>query len=155
MQWSRRAGVAEHDAPDLVQDVLAALLKEIPRFQRERVGSFRAWLRTVLSHRIYDRRVRQARGAVVDRGHAKSAIAPDFAQAFDDEEYVVSVCRRALQVMKTDFTPTTWKACWEFVAMGRSAGEVAKELGISENAVYLAKLRVVSRLRQTLDGLLE
>ena len=154
-KWARRTGVAEHDVADLVQEVLAILFKENPRFQRERVGSFRTWLRTILSHRIYDQRARRARDTVVDRALARPAAVPDFVEAFDDQEYEVAVCRRAMQVMKTDFAPSTWKACWEFVAMGRPASEVAKELGISENAVYLAKLRVVSRLRQTLNGLLE
>jgi DNA-directed RNA polymerase specialized sigma24 family protein len=33
--------------------------------------------------------------------------------------------------------------------------EVAQELGISEGTVYVAKSRVLNRLRQELEGLLE
>jgi RNA polymerase sigma-70 factor (ECF subfamily) len=57
--------------------------------------------------------------------------------------------------MAADFEPTTWQACWETVVMDRPAAEVAAELGISVNAVYLAKSRILSRLRQDLDGLLD
>ena len=57
--------------------------------------------------------------------------------------------------MKTDFQPATWRACWENVVEGRPAAEVARELGITVNAVYLAKSRVLRRLHQELDGLLD
>jgi RNA polymerase sigma-70 factor (ECF subfamily) len=62
---------------------------------------------------------------------------------------------RALELMRDEFQPTTWRACWEHAFRQRPAAEVAAELGISENAVYIAKLRVVRRLRQELQGLLD
>ena len=80
---------------------------------------------------------------------------PDDADRFWDEEYRKQLMGRALLLMKTDFEPTTWKACWASVAEGRSAAEVAAELGISENAVYLARCRVLRRLRQELNHLLD
>jgi RNA polymerase sigma-70 factor (ECF subfamily) len=58
-----------------------------------------------------------------------------------------------MQVMKADFQPSTWQACWEHVARGRPVEEVAAELGITEKAVYLAKARVLRRLREELEGL--
>jgi RNA polymerase sigma-70 factor (ECF subfamily) len=57
--------------------------------------------------------------------------------------------------MQAEFSAATWKACWECVVEGRPAAEVAAELGISENAVYLARCRVLRRLRRELDGLLD
>lgn len=61
----------------------------------------------------------------------------------------------ALKIMRRDFEPTTWKACWENVAMGRPAAEVAEELGISRGAVYVATSRVLKRLRKELAGMME
>jgi RNA polymerase sigma-70 factor (ECF subfamily) len=55
--------------------------------------------------------------------------------------------------MQRDFEPATCKACWEFVACGRAAADVAAELGMTVNAVYLAKARVLRRLRQELEAL--
>jgi RNA polymerase sigma-70 factor (ECF subfamily) len=52
--------------------------------------------------------------------------------------------------MQTEFQPATWKAYWEHAAVGRPAAEVAAELGMSVNAVYLATSRVLRRLRQEL-----
>jgi RNA polymerase sigma-70 factor (ECF subfamily) len=57
--------------------------------------------------------------------------------------------------MQSDFEPATWKACWETVVCDRPATDVAAELGITVNAVYLAKSRVLGRLRRDLDGLLD
>ncbi len=155
ISWARRAGESEHDAADIAQDVLAVLIKAVPQFQRERTGSFRTWLRTVTHNKLRDRRRRQARSREVGLAPENEPFLHGDGDAFWNEEYENVVCRRALDVMKTDFEPTTWKACWEFVAMGRPAADVARELGISTNAVYVAKCRVISRLRQTLDGLLD
>ena len=57
--------------------------------------------------------------------------------------------------MQKEFQPATWKACWEFVVKDRPAAAVAAELGITINAVYLAKGRVLRRLREELVGLLD
>ncbi|HEY2154472.1 MAG TPA: sigma-70 family RNA polymerase sigma factor, partial [Isosphaeraceae bacterium] len=76
-------------------------------------------------------------------------------RAFEEAEYRRRLVLRALQVMKTDFQPATWRACWENVVDGRTAGDVARELGITINSVYLAKARVLRRLHLELDGLLD
>jgi RNA polymerase sigma-70 factor (ECF subfamily) len=57
--------------------------------------------------------------------------------------------------MQSDFQPATWRACWEHVAEGRPAAEVAAELGMTEGAVYVARCRVLRRLRSELEGLLD
>ena len=74
---------------------------------------------------------------------------------FEEAEYRQYVVKQALDLMQVEFQPATWKACWEYMIMGRSADEVAKELGLTVNTVYLAKSRVLSRLRQELQGLLD
>jgi DNA-directed RNA polymerase specialized sigma24 family protein len=55
-----------------------------------------------------------------------------------------------LQIMRTNFEPTTWRACWERVVAGRPAAEVAAELGISVAVVHSATYRVIRRLRSEL-----
>jgi RNA polymerase sigma-70 factor (ECF subfamily) len=82
-------------------------------------------------------------------------VSPDAAAEFWETDYRRHVVARAMESMQSDFQPTTWKACWEFVVSGRSAAEVAAELGISRGAVYAAKFRVLTRLRQELDGVLD
>jgi RNA polymerase sigma-70 factor (ECF subfamily) len=63
--------------------------------------------------------------------------------------------RRALALIERDFTPLTWQAFQQFVVRERPAVEVAAELGVSVNAVYLARSRVLRRLREQLTGLID
>ena len=55
--------------------------------------------------------------------------------------------------MQAEFQPATWKACWQAVVESRPATEIAAELGMTENAVFIAKCRVLGRLREELAGL--
>lgn len=79
---------------------------------------------------------------------------PDDAEGITEAEYQQYLTKRALQLMQAEFQPATWKAFWGCVVEERPAAELARELGMTENAVYLAKGRVLRRLRQELDGLL-
>jgi RNA polymerase sigma-70 factor (ECF subfamily) len=153
--WARRLGLQEQDAADLVQDVFTLLVKKMPAFEYDRQRSFRAWLRTVLVNKWREQcRDRAPRGGgpaeVLDE-----VAGPDNVAAWCDEEFNRYISLRALQLMQADFQPATWKACWEHVVRGRDAAEVARELGLTVNAVYLATGRVLRRLREELDGMLD
>jgi RNA polymerase sigma-70 factor (ECF subfamily) len=73
----------------------------------------------------------------------------------DEAEYRHHLVKQAFQLMQAEFPPLTWKACWEYMVAERSAPEVATELGITVNAVYLAKSRVLARLRRELEGMMD
>jgi RNA polymerase sigma-70 factor (ECF subfamily) len=154
--WSRQVGLQESDAADLVQEVFAVLVRKMPDFIYDRRKSFRAWLRTVTlnkwrdHHRRLAARPNQLTGAVL-----LEVAEPELDDSLCETEYRQQLVARALELMQEEFKPTTWKACWEFVVAGRSAAEVAAQLGISENAVHLAKGRVLRRLRKELAGLLD
>src|SRR6516164_247108 len=62
-QWLGRYGLQASDADDLTQEVLAVVVREMPRFEHnQRAGAFRRWLRTILVHRLRGFwRARQAR----------------------------------------------------------------------------------------------
>ena len=75
--------------------------------------------------------------------------------AFWHAEDLNHLTRRALELMQRDFEESTWKACWACVVEGQSPAVVARQLGLSVGAVYVARSRVLSRLRQELEGLLD
>jgi RNA polymerase sigma-70 factor (ECF subfamily) len=153
--WARRLGCRDDDAADLVQDVLTWLVLKLPEFRYDRRRSFRAWLRTV-THNVWRNRLRRpAPPRQADPAALDDLAGPDPADALQDAEYLQWLVGRALELMRREFQPTTWKACWEYVVVGRPAAEVAAELGVSVGAVYMAKSRVLSRLRQELAGLLD
>jgi RNA polymerase sigma-70 factor (ECF subfamily) len=154
--WAHRLGLQEANAADLVQDVFLVLVQELPRFTYRADKRFRGWLWTVLVNKQREReRQRQARPLEVgDTGLAEHA-ASDDSVPLEEAEYRQYLVNRALPLMQADFQSATWKACWEYLVVGRPAAEIAAELGITVNAVHLARARVLRRLRQELEGLLE
>jgi RNA polymerase sigma-70 factor (ECF subfamily) len=154
--WARRCGENDHDAADLVQEVFVTLVQTLPTFRCDpAAGKFRGWLHTLMLNKLRDRKRRESRleKAMAHRSHEPEP--PDPAAEFSEAEYRQHLARRALRLMQADFTATTWKACWETVVQDRPPDEVGRELGISENAVYIARCRVLRRLRQELSGLIE
>ncbi len=73
----------------------------------------------------------------------------------DESEYGGALVRQALEVVRPDFSAETWTAFTHFVLEGVPAAEVARELGITANAVYLARNRVLTRVRAEIAGLLD
>lgn len=156
LHWAHCSGLQEADAADLVQEVLTLLLQKLPTFHYQPGGSFRSWLKALTLNKWRDGcRRRAVRPVEVSLAGQAEPPASDPAALFEAEEYQQRLVARALQVMQTEFHATTWQACWEHVVSGRSAAEVAAELGLSEGAVYVAKSRVLRRLREELRGLLD
>lgn len=156
-QWARRAGLAEQDATDLVQDVFLVLMQEIPRFEYDTARrNFRGWLKTITINKC---RETQRRRHVAKENSGNSATRlPELESALEEfweAEYRQHIIRKALEIMRTDFETKTWQACWEHTVNRKSAAEVGAGLGLSEAAVYIAKSRVLRRLRQELAGLLD
>lgn len=75
--------------------------------------------------------------------------------AAEKAEYQRYLSHSALRLMKDYFSETTWQACWRSVVQQQAARQIAQDLGLSVNAVYLARGRVLKRLRDELHGLWE
>jgi RNA polymerase sigma-70 factor (ECF subfamily) len=154
--WLARAGVAAHDRDDLSQEVLMVVVKEVAGFDRGRPGAFRAWLRTILGNRVRDYFRRQAgRPVAVGDGLADLADPDSPLSKLWDREHDEHVAARVMNRVRVDFAEATWEAFTRQVLEGRSASDVATELGISRNAALVAKSRVLRRVRAELAGLVE
>jgi RNA polymerase sigma-70 factor (ECF subfamily) len=150
--WARCLNLPPEEAADLVQDVFTLLVQKLPKFEYRQQGSFRRWLRAVALNKWREKRRRRA----VSTNYPLPEDVPERAdESFSEVEYRKFLIHRALELMQVEFQPTTWKACWEHVVSGLTAAEVARQLGISENAVYLAKSRVLRRLRIELAELMD
>jgi RNA polymerase sigma-70 factor (ECF subfamily) len=153
--WTRRLGLPDQEAADLIQDIFTVLVEKLPAFRYDADRSFRAWLKTIL-HNRWRNRLRRRAGLREQGDDGLEAVAgADDLREFEVAEYRRYLVRRALDLMRAEFQAVTWQACWEFVVQDRPAAEVAAELGITVNAVYLAKSRVLRRLREELAGLLD
>jgi RNA polymerase sigma-70 factor (ECF subfamily) len=153
--WVTRLGPAGADADDVVQEVFAALVQQFPTFHYDRTRRFRGWLWGVVRNKVRD--YHRASAPVAAGGLSDVADRPggDPADELDDREYQRSVTGQALVLLQSDFEPATWRAFWETAIEGRPAAAVAAELGLTPNAVYLARGRVLRRLRAELAGLLD
>src|SRR5262249_53597363 len=142
-----------------VQDVLAVLVRELPRFEHSRnPGAFRAWLRSITINRLratwHSRRPAAGGGAVAEQLLQLEDPSSPLSRAWD-EEHDRPVVTTLLDAIRLEFQPPTWRAFEATVRDGRTAAEVAAELGLSVNAVLIAKSRVLKRLRQKSEGLIE
>ena len=159
--WAARSGVQAADADDLAQDVLLIVFGEVAAFERRRRGAFRAWLRTIAVHRLRD--------ALRARGYRPTATGDsaflDQLEQLEDPASVLSkqwelehdrhIVGRLLAMIEPDFQPATWQAFRGVMLDGLTPRETATALGISVNAVLLAKSRILARLRQEARGLVE
>jgi RNA polymerase sigma-70 factor (ECF subfamily) len=144
----------EADALDLVQEVFLQLHQKLPEFRYDQSQSFRGWLRSVLYNKWRDRQRRTAPPVPVDPETLQEVVTSDPWPEFAEADYQRYLVRRALELMQTDFEPTTWRAFWETTVRGRPGPEVAKELKMSLAALYKAMSRVRQALRRELEGLM-
>ena len=162
--WCREGQLQAADAADVLQDVFHAVSRSLDRFQHDADrGSFRGWLRRITVNKLRDHFRLRAGHPQAEGGsdhHARLTQLPSESAALDpdaasrpDETWLV--LRAALEVFKADFEASTWQAFWGVAIETRSPAEVAAELGISVNAVYKAKTRVLSRLRTELRPLVD
>jgi RNA polymerase sigma-70 factor (ECF subfamily) len=152
--WARKLGLQGPEADDLVQEVFTLLVQKLPEFRYDPAKRFRAWLWTVTVNK-HRERLRRRSLAAGGPAALEEVSVPDASEAVGEADYQQYLVKRAVQLMQDEFQPATWKAFWECVVAGRPGAEVAAELGVTENAVYLAKGRVLRRLREELAGLLD
>jgi RNA polymerase sigma-70 factor (ECF subfamily) len=154
--WLRRHGLQNHDLDDLLQEILAAVVRALPQFQYDPArGRFRAWLRTILVNRLRQFwRERQASGGfqlgVLEQLEDPRA---DLTHQWD-EEHDRHVVGRFLEIVRRDFSATTWQA-FERRMAGEKAASIAAALRLTPNAVHLARSSVLHRLREEMNGLVE
>ena len=152
--WSRRVGLSDDDAADLAQDVFTILTEQLPTFEYDPQRSFRAWLKTIAMNKWRERSRRPRVVSLDGTGMLADIPGPD-PDATWENEYRYQLVVQTLQAIKDEFQPRTWQACWEVVARGRPTAEVAAELRMTAGALYAAKCRVLKRLRQEIEGMLE
>ncbi len=154
--WVKRSGFSQTEADDLVQEVFAHLVSQMPRFQYDDCKYFRGWLGKVARNKWNEiRRRRQVDAQAMNHVEIADEHSPDPAEMFESEECRQALFQRAMEVMQTDFPPNTWQACKRMVMDEAAAADVAVELGMSVGAVHAARFRVLARLRQELAGLVE
>ena len=160
--WLRRQAVPDGEVDDLVQEIFLAVVRGLPSVSHSgRRGAFRSWLRTIASNYSCDYWKSPARRAAAPGDDAAAATLalledPDSPlNRYWDEEHDRYVLRCLLELAELEFEPTTMRAFRRVALEGASGSEAAGELGLSLDAVYAARSRVLRRLRELAEGLLD
>ncbi len=157
--FARKRGLQDADAADLMQEVMRAVSGAMGRLNYDPAkGTFRGWLYSITRNKIYtflEARTRQARGAGDSNSHQRLEELPNRVGESDewDKEYERKTFAWAAERVKHEFKPATWQAFWKTAVDGLNPKDVGQELGMSPGAVYVAKSRVISRLRDEISQL--
>jgi RNA polymerase sigma-70 factor (ECF subfamily) len=160
--WLNRQGVPARDLEDLSQDILLSVVKHLPTFEHSgRCGAFRSWLRTIVRNRTInywsalDAQTQASGGSGATAALQQIADPESDLNRQWDEEHDRYVLRCLLHLVEEEFEPATLQAFRRLALDGASGAETAEELGLSVAAVYVAKSRVLQRLRQEAEGLID
>jgi len=158
---ARRRGLQDSDAADLTQEVLRSVSAAVVRMDYDpRKGTFRGWLFTVTRNALNTFFEAQQR---VPRGSGDSAVqawleerpVPEEESAVWDQEYQTRLLAYAADQVRASFEDATWQAFWQTAVEGKPGKEVAASLGMTVGAVYIAKSRVLSRIKDQVRQLVD
>jgi RNA polymerase sigma factor (sigma-70 family) len=155
---ARSKGFQDADAKELAQEVLLAVANAIERWTPDpERGSFRGWLFRVARNLMINFLARERR-------HPHGVGNTDFARWLEDQpaaggeqtaefdrQYRRELFRWAAEQIRGQFHAATWQAFWETCVEGRGIAEVAQSLDMSVGQVYVARSRVMSRLREKIE----
>ena len=160
--YARKHGLQDADAADLTQDVLQAVSGAIRRLDYDpRRGTFRGWLFTVVRNKVrnfFAAQKKPGRGSGDSDAHERLQELPareEDQSAWWDQEYERRVFTWAAERVRGSFSDSTWQAFWQIAVEGKTGPEVARTLRMTVAAVYLAKGRVLTRLKEIIRTTLE
>jgi RNA polymerase sigma-70 factor (ECF subfamily) len=154
----RRFGLQPADARELVQEVLIAVSKAVRNFEvAPDRGRFRTWLyavgRNVCLRYLAKLRSQELSG----QNSALTAMLAEIPnrEPADTGELNVELQRHFFLAMsrqaRKEFQPNTWAAFWQTAVENHSIQSVADGLTLSVGAVYVARSRVMARLKELIQ----
>ena len=154
LYWNKESGLQEADARDVAQDAMAFIITHISSFERNREGSFRSWLKRICYNMLRNHRRKSRSGQrVADvKPEDLQTAGEDFLYA---ENYYQDVFESALRMLHKEFTGMSWDAFLATALMNQPVEQVAKELKLTPNAVYISRHRITTRLSETVREFVE
>jgi RNA polymerase sigma-70 factor (ECF subfamily) len=163
-RWCRCKGLGPEAEDAVTQRVLVKLLGRMRTFDYEaRRGAFRDWLRKVVVNEVMDeyrgRRRRPGDYGVGGDDVLKFLRDPDEAGALtalvEAEEQVAKDhrLRKALERVRHRVGDRTWRAFWLTTVEECKGSDVAERLGMAVGAVFVAKSRTLTMIREELGHL--
>ncbi len=151
-RMTQRRGMQDADAREVVQEVLMSVATAIDRFDIEGVGSFRGWLSRITRNATVDRfRTLASRHETIDASGVLRRLDEVAGNTRLVDEFEADrrqqLFRWAASQMRRRTGEVNWMAFWKSSIEGQPIHDVASELGITEGAVYVARCRIIKRIR--------
>ncbi len=158
--FARKRGLQDADAADLMQEVLRSISSAAHRLEYDPArGTFRGWLFTVTRNKVFNflesrsRRVLGTGDSNTQRRLEQHAGADGDLSADWEADYQRTMAAQAMARVKNEFQAATWDAFILTAVEGRAPAQVSVRVGLSVGAIYVAKSRVIARLRQEIERL--
>lgn len=161
IRWCRQGGLQAADCADVGQEVFQSVARRIRDFRRDRPGdTFRGWLRTITRNKVRDYyRSHQSElpavGGDIGLEQFKHLPADEDASEAGDPTERTLLFRQAMEIIRLEFEERSWQAFWRTAVEGQPPADVARDLAISANAVYLARSRILRRFREEFQELVD
>ena len=160
--FARKRGLQDADAADLMQDVLRSVSSAVHRLEYDPLrGTFRGWLFTVTRNKVFNfldsrsRRVQASGDSRMQQRLEQHAGGDGNLSADWEADYQRAMAAQAMDRVKGEFQAATWEAFLLTAVEGRTPAQVAPRVGLSVGAIYVAKNRVIARLRQEIERMQE
>jgi RNA polymerase sigma-70 factor (ECF subfamily) len=159
--YARKQGLQDADAADLSQEVLSAVAGAVGRLEYDpERGAFRNWLFTIARRKLANwqaARSNRMRGSGDTTLHQllEQCPVPEENEAHWEAEWQRRLLAWACEQVRRDVTDVTWQAFWKTAIDGKPGKQVAADLGLSVGAVYLARKRVLARLKELIQSVQE
>jgi RNA polymerase sigma-70 factor (ECF subfamily) len=158
-RFMRRRGLDDFAARDLVQRVMMSVMQSVEKWQPISGGpKFRSWLFAIArNHLINERRrnTKEAQRLGVVQELSQAAMQTMETLACDESDFRREAILFAASRIRCQLEATTWQAFWLTSVEGLDCKEAASELGIDVGSVYTARSRVLRRVREQLNLMLE
>ena len=160
-RMAERCGLQEADANEVVQEVLARVARAVSNWKPSgNQGSFRNWLKCVTKNLVIQFfRDRRRWPQTSDQSDVRRLVEDQPNPPNDDQWFDLELQRQyfawAARRLKERFEPTTWAAFWRTSVLDEPIEQVAQQLGISRGAVYIARSRVMNKIRVAIEKKLQ
>jgi RNA polymerase sigma-70 factor (ECF subfamily) len=150
-------GFQDADAQEVAQEVLLAVSGAIDRWQPDpQRASFRTWLFRIARNLMinllkHKQRLPRAIGGTEMLELLDQQPAPDDDSEWFDHEFRRELFRWSAERIRVEFRESTWQAFWRTCVEGEGISAVASSLHLSVGAVYVARSRVMARLKQVIE----